>query len=209
MRHLLVLLSLISIARAELDLAPLQAWIGKQKTLKTLDADFVQERSLPSLKRPVSTPGRMRMLRPGKLRWELGDPVKTMAVSDGSTMTLVDLVKKRGQRIEADSAKARQFTMLSDAAFRDLASFQETFELVESRVVDGIYQLTVKPKARAMRKQVSWMFLDIDTRTKELRAMALELSDKSRIRTVFTRTRINGKIDPAIFSPDLAGYSIR
>ena len=209
MRHLLVLLSLISIARAELDLAPLQAWIGKQKTLKTLDADFVQERSLPSLKRPVSTPGRIRMVRPGQLRWELGDPVKTMAVSDGNTMTLVDLAKKRAQRIEADSAKARQFTMLSDNAFRDLASFRETFELVESRVVDGIYQLTVKPKARAMRKQVSWMFLDIDTRTKELRAMALELSDKSRIRTVFTRTRINGKIDPAIFTPDLAGYMIR
>ena len=209
MRHLLVLLSLISIARAELDLAPLQAWIGKQKTLKTLDADFVQERSLPSLKRPVSTPGRIRMVRPGQLRWELGDPVKTMAVSDGNTMTLVDLAKKRAQRIEADSAKARQFTMLSDNAFRDLASFRETFELVESRVVDGIYQLTVKPKARAMRKQVSWMFLDIDTRTKELRAMALELSDKSRIRTVFTRTKINGKIDPAIFTPDLAGYMIR
>lgn len=209
MRHLLVLLSLISIARAELDLAPLQAWIGKQKTLKTLDADFVQERSLPSLKRPVSTPGRIRMVRPGQLRWELGDPVKTMAVSDGNTMTLVDLAKKRAQRIEADSAKARQFTMLSDNAFRDIASFRETFELVESRVVDGIYQLTVKPKARAMRKQVSWMFLDIDTRTKELRAMALELSDKSRIRTVFTRTKINGKIDPAIFTPDLAGYMIR
>ncbi|WP_193211287.1 LolA family protein [Luteolibacter marinus] len=209
MRLLLVFLSLVSIARAELDLAPLDAWIKRQKTLKTLDADFVQERKLPSLKKAVSTPGRMRMIRPGKLLWELGEPVKTMAVSDGSTMTLVDVSKKRGQRIDADSAKARQFTLLSNEAFRDLGSFQETFELVESRIVNGIYQITLKPKERAMRKQVAWMFLDIDTRTNELRALALELADKSRIRTIFTRTTINGKVDPAVFSPDLAGYLIR
>ena len=98
MRALLILLSLVSLARAELDLKPLETWIGKQKTLQSLDTDFVQERKLPSLKKPAVTPGRMRMVRPGKLRWELGNPVKTLAVSDGTTMTLLDVAKKRGKR---------------------------------------------------------------------------------------------------------------
>ena len=70
MRALLFLLSLISIARAELDVKPLEAWIARQKDMKSLEADFVQERKLPSLKKPVSTPGRLRMERPGKLLWE-------------------------------------------------------------------------------------------------------------------------------------------
>jgi outer membrane lipoprotein carrier protein len=209
MRPLLVLLSLISLARAELDLKPLETWIGKQKNLQSLDADFVQERKLPSLKKPVSTPGRVRMQRPGKLRWELGQPVKTLAVSDGTTMTLLDVVKKRGKKVDADSANARQFTLLSDEAFRDLAGFQQTFELVESRVADGIYQLTVRPKDKTMRRQVPWMFLDIDTRTYELRAFDLELEDKSRIRTVFTNAKINAKIDAAVFTPDVSGYLMR
>jgi outer membrane lipoprotein carrier protein len=206
MRALLVLFSLISIARAELDIKPLEAWIARQKDLKSLEADFVQERKLPSLKKPVSTPGRLRMERPGKLLWELGEPVKTMAVSDGSTMTLVDVAKKRGKRIDADSSEARQFTMLSNQAFQDLAGFQDAFELVESRVTDGIYQLTVRPKDKQMRKHVSWMFLDIDMKTQELRALDLEMEDKSRIRTVFSKAKINPKIDPAVFTPDLSGY---
>jgi len=209
MRVMLTLFSLVSLASAELDLKPLETWIAKQKNLQSLDAEFVQERKLPTLKKPVTTAGRMRMVRPGKLLWELGQPVKTMAVSDGATMTLLDVAKKRGKTIAADSPEARQFTLLSDQAFRDLASFQQTFELVESRMSSGIYQLTVRPKDKAMRKNVSWMFLDIDTATHELRALDLEMDDKTRIRTVFTRPKVNPKIDPAIFTPDTSGYLMK
>ena len=209
MRALLILLSLVSLARAELDLKPLETWIGRQKTLQSLDADFVQERKLPSLKKPAVTPGRMRMVRPGKLCWELGNPAKTLAVSDGKTMMLLDLVKKRGKKIDTTDPEARQFTLLSEEAFRDLAGFQQTFELVESRMAGAIYQLTVRPKDKSMRKHVTWMFLDIDTRTQELRALDLELEDKSRIRTVFSNAKINAKVDPAIFTPDTTGYLMK
>ena len=169
----------------------------------------MQERKLPSLKKPISTPGRIRMVRPGKLLWELGTPVKTLAVSDGTTMTLLDVVKKRGKKIEAGSPEAKQFTMLSDESFRDLASFQQAFELVESRMTGRIYQLTVRPKDKAMRKHVAWMFMDIDTTTQELRAMDLEMDDKTRIRTVFSNAKINPKIDPAVFTPDTTGYLMK
>ena len=209
MRPLLVLLSLVSLAAAEPDLKPLEKWIGRQKTLRSLDADFVQERKLPSLKKPVSTPGRMRMVRPGKLRWELGNPVKTLAVSDGKTMTLLDVAKKRGKTIDAGSQEARQFTLLSDDAFRDLAGFRRAFELVESRMSGPIYQLTVRPKDKGMRKRVPWLFLDIDTRSHELRALDLELDDKSRIRTVFSNTKVNARVDPAVFTADTAGYLMK
>lgn len=209
MRLFALLLALTAVVRAELDLKPLETWIGRQKDLRSLDADFVQERKLPSLKKPITTPGRMRMQRPGKLRWELGSPVKTLAVSDGTTMTLLDVAKKRGKRIGADSPEAKQFTLLSDGAFRDLASFQQTFELVESRMSGPIYQLTVRPKDKAMRKHVAWMFLDIDTRSHELRALDLELDDKTRIRTVFSNAKVNPKVDPAVFVADTTGFLMK
>src|SRR5690606_9766463 len=113
-----------------------------------------------------------------------------------------------GRRIGADSPRARQFTLLSDEAFRDLAGFGRTFDLVEASVTSGIYQLTVRPKDRRMRSQVPWLFLDIDTRTHELRALEIELEDKSRIRTIFTRSRINAKVEGSVFSPDLSGYKL-
>ncbi len=210
MRRLLALLLSVSpLAAAEPDLKPLEAWIAGQKGLKSLDAEFVQERKLPSLKKPVATPGRLRVQRPGKLLWELGQPVKTLAASDGTTMTLLDVAKKRGRRIDASSADARRFTLLSGEAFRDLEGFQAAFEPVESRVTAGIYQLTVRPKDKAMRRQVPWMFFDIDLKTRELRALELEMEDKSRIRTVFKDAEINAKIDPAVFTPDTSGYLMR
>lgn len=209
MKALLVLAALTSLARADLDLKPLESWLAKQKEVQSLESDFVQERKLPSLKKPVSTPGKLRMQRPGKLLWELGEPVKTIAASDGASMLLLDVEKKRGKKIDASDPEARQFTMLSETAFRDLAGFQDAFELVESRVTDGIYQLTVKPKDKQMRKHVNWMFLDIDPKSQELRALDLELEDKTRIRTVFTKNHLNAKIDPAVFQPDTAGYMMK
>lgn len=209
MRVLLFFLSLVSLAAAEPDLKPLETWLGRQKNLKSLQADFVQERKLPSLKKPVTTPGKLVMAVPGKLRWELGQPVKTVAISDGATMTLLDVAKKRGKKIPADAPEARQFSFLSDGAFRDLAALQEIFETVESRMTGPIYQLTLKPKERGMRKHVSWMFLDIDTRNYELRAVDLEMDDKSRIRTVFSNAKINAKVDPAAFTAETEGYLMR
>jgi outer membrane lipoprotein carrier protein len=208
--RLILLLLLTGLARADLDTAPLEAWLSRQTEVKSLEAEFTQERRLPALRNPVRTEGTLSMARPGKLRWELGKPAKTIAVSDGTTMTLVDVAKGRARTLPADSAKARQFTLLADGALRgDLEGFKATFELVESRVTRGIYQLTTRPKERGLRQHVSWVYLDIDPQKNELRALELQLEDKSRIRTIFTRTRINPDLPAGRFEVDLSGYTVR
>jgi hypothetical protein len=60
-----------------------------------------------------------------------------------------------------------------------------------------------------MRKHVAWMFLDIDTRSHELRALDLELDDKTRIRTVFSNAKVNAKVDPAVFIADTGGFLMK
>jgi outer membrane lipoprotein carrier protein len=206
MRVFFCLLCLTSLLRADVDTRPLENWLKRQKSLESLDTAFVQERTLPSLKKPVTTAGRMRLLRPGKLLWELGDPVKTMAVSDGKTLYLLDALKKRGRSISTSANEAKQFTMMTDDAFRDLESFQATFEIVESRVESGIYQLTLKPKDKTMQSHVPWMFLDIDPDKSELKAIEIQLEDRSRVKTIFSNPKVNPKLDEGIFHPDLSGY---
>jgi outer membrane lipoprotein-sorting protein len=206
-----LLVALTSIASAaELDTAPLEAWLAKQGSVRSIEADFVQERTLPALRKPVSTPGTFSMQRPGKMRWELGSPVKTLAVSDGDTMTLVDVAKKRARRISADSSRAKPFTLLADGALNgSLDDFKQTFELVESRVTNGIYQLTARPRDRKLRDKVQWVFLDIDPKTQLLRAMEIRLDDKSRIRTIFSNSKINPKLPADRFTADLTGYKVQ
>ena len=196
--------------RAEVDTAPLEAWLNRQAGIRTLEADFTQERKLPALKNPVTTPGTLAMTRDGKLRWDLGQPAKTIAVSDGEKVTLVDVEKKQARSIDADSPRARSFTLLSgDSINGGLDSFRKSFELVESRVTQGIYQLTTRPKDRNMRGKVSWVFFDIDPSKNELRALEIQLDDKSRIRTIFRNSRFNREIPAARFTVDLSGYEVR
>lgn len=209
MRILLAFLLALPL-RAELDTAPLAAWLQRHGEIRSLSADFVQQRTLPALKRPVETPGTLAMTRDGKLRWELGDPPKTVAVSDGDTIILADIEEKRARRIDADDSRARSFTMLSGDAMRGgLEGFLEVFEPIESRVVNGIYQLTTRPNNRRMRNKVGWVYFDIDPRKSELRALEIRLDDKSRIKTIFSNTRFNPEIPDSRFRFDLGGYSVR
>ncbi|MCH7228867.1 outer membrane lipoprotein carrier protein LolA, partial [Haloferula sp. A504] len=112
MRLLLVLLLSLPL-HAETDTAPLEAWLKRQSEIHTLQADFIQQRTLPALKKPVETPGKLWMGENGKLRWELGTPPKTIAVSNGAEVTFVDVAKQRAKVMDAESSEARSFTMLS------------------------------------------------------------------------------------------------
>ena len=204
------LLALTSvIAQAAPDTTVLDAWLKRQTSVTSLEASFTQERKLPSLKSPVSTPGKLMMQRPDKLRWELGSPIETLAVSDGTTMTLLQASDKSARQVGTDSPQAKQFSFLGGNALASPEAFREAFEITDWRVSSGIHQYTLQPKERRMRANVPWVFLDIDPASNELRALELEMKDKSRIRTVFTNTKLNGKLPTGAFKADLTGYTLK
>jgi outer membrane lipoprotein-sorting protein len=204
---LLVLTSLI--AHAAPDTKVLDAWLKRQTSVTSLEATFTQERRLPSLKEPVSTPGKLVMQAPDKLRWELGNPIETLAVSDGTTMTLLQASDKSARQVANDSPQAKQFSFLGGNALASAEAFRESFEIIDARVTSGIHQYTLQPKERRMKANVPWVFLDIDPASNELRALELEMKDKSRIRTVFTKTKLNGKLPANTFTADLTGYTLK
>jgi len=210
MRRFILSLSLLLPApvQAGADPAPLEAWVRRQAEIQSLEADFVQERRLPSLKRPVTTKGRLAFRQSGFFRWELGTPPTTIAAADGTTLVLADVRKKRARRIPLDSPEARRFTLLTGDSFRSLDAFRKAFELRESSVAGGAYQATLRPLDRRMRSKIPWVFLTIDPATRKLLALEIELSDGSRIRSLFTRTRINPKLPDSRFHLDLSGYKV-
>lgn len=205
-----ILLSLLALATTALaDNAPLEAWLKRQPTITTLDVEFTQERKLPALKNPTTTPGRLSFSKPGKVRWQLGDPFETLAVSDGTTLTLIDAASKTARRTGVDSPQAVRFSLLSGKAFGSPEDFQQAFEIVESRSISGIHQYTLKARDRRTRAQIPWIFLDIDPVKNELRVLEFELQDKSRLRTLFRNPRFNAKLDDSLFKPDLSGYVVK
>ncbi|MES2920826.1 MAG: outer membrane lipoprotein carrier protein LolA [Verrucomicrobiota bacterium] len=209
MRFLILLLPLLTLATARADNAALDAWLKRQVSITTLDAGFVQERKLPALKNPVTTPGRLSFSKPDKVRWQLGEPIETLAISDGTTLTLIETATKTARQTGVDSPQAARFSLLSGRAFQSAESFYQAFEVIGSRVESGIHQYTLKARDRRVRAQIPWIFIDIDPEKNELRAMEMELQDKSRLRTVFQNPRFNPKLDDALFKPDLTGYEVK
>lgn len=209
MRFLIALLPLLVPAVARADNAPLDVWLQRQVSITTLDTSFTQERKLPALKNPTTTPGRLSFSKPDKVRWQLGEPIETLAVSDGTTLTLIDAATKTARQTRVDSPQAVRFSLLSGRAFQSPESFQQAFEIIGSRVESGIYQYTLQAKDRRVRAQIPWIFIDIDPEKNELRAMEMELQDKSRLRTIFTNPRFNQKLDDSLFKPDLTGYQVK
>ena len=202
-----LILALAATARA--DNAALEAWLARQKSIDTLETSFTQERKLPSLKQAVTTPGKLSFAKPGRVRWQLGDPAATLVTSDGTTLTLIDYTEKTARRIPADSPQAARFSMLTGKGFQTAEDFYAMFEVTAWRVESGIHQYTLKPKDRRLRSQVPWVFLDIDPAKVELRAMEMELQDKSRVRTLFQNPRFNAKLPQALFTADLTGLTVK
>lgn len=202
-----LILAITAIAHA--DNAALEAWLARQKSIDSLETTFTQERKLPSLKQPVTTTGKLAFAKPGRVRWQLGEPAATLATSDGSTLTLIDYTEKTARQIPADSPQAARFSMLTGKGFQTAEDFYKMFEVTAWRVESGIHQYTLKPKDRRLRSQVPWVFLDIDPAKSELRAMEMELQDKSRVRTLFQNPRFNVKLPPAVFTADLTGLTVK
>lgn len=207
MRFLLLPLLLATLVRGQN--AELETWLKRQSSIASLDATFTQERKLPALKNPTTTEGRLCFVKPDKVRWQLGDPFETLVVADGETLTLIDAAAKTARRTRVDSPQAARFSMLSGKAFGSPEVFHQTFEVVDSRVTSGIHQYTLKAKDRRIRAQVPWIFLDIDPVKNELRAIEMELRDKSRVKSVFHNPRFNVNLDDTLFKPDLAGYDVK
>lgn len=190
------------------DTAALEAWLERQPSIRTLEARFTQERRLPTLKQPVVADGRLAFQRPGKLRWELGDPPATLAISDGDRLTLVEVGAKLARRIDARSPQARQFTLLASDAFQDAPSFHRNFEVAGHQLKDGIHQYSLRALDRRLRAKLPLLLLEIDPARNELRAIEIELPDRSRLRSVFREIRINPALDPARFQFPLEGYRV-
>src|SRR5687767_8569738 len=77
------LLSCAALEAEPPDLAPVKKWIARQDEFRSVQADFTQTRALRALRSPVAAPGRIWFSAPHSLRWELGNPAKTIVLRKG------------------------------------------------------------------------------------------------------------------------------
>jgi hypothetical protein len=207
----------IGLVRAEqpVDLVPVEKWIARAAGVKTVVAEFRQERQLRTLKKPLETTGKVWVsLLDGGLRMETGVPARVIAVlPPKGDLTLLDVEKKEAQivpRAGLERERAGQALSFVMAGFpKDLASFQERFEITAVVPEQEWHRIELKPRGAGKSIAVLKVILMVEQSSHKLAALHVMLRDGSRIGQTFTDVRENAAIQPSIFAVDTAGYRFK
>ncbi len=203
------LLVVSALAQDPVDLAPLKNWLSLQKSLKTLEADFVQSRSLRTLRKPITTSGKLWFTANGDLHWELGAPPKTVFLRNREGSFLIQPVKKRFQTLTvgADAPTGTQgFQMPEFPLAADLGEFTKRFEVLKVEPQPTHCDAEVLPRDAQAKKYLQVLRLRFDPKNGQLYSFEVVGKDGSSLKTEFSNVRINQKIDPSVFTFDPNGY---
>jgi outer membrane lipoprotein-sorting protein len=182
-------------------------YLEAQAELQSWTADFMQTRTLKSLKQPLKTPGHLYFVAPNVFRWELGSPTQTIAVRRSNEVLLIYPPLKRAERYPLAAGEQtpwRDMLSLLEAGFpRSQQELQTRFNIISSEVNTGKARLMLQPKAASARRWVQEMELVFDVKSKSLAATELRFADGSSLRNDFSNERKNPAIAPELFDPEI------
>jgi hypothetical protein len=130
------LLALVSLLAADASVPPAAAWhqnldsIRKAATtLKTLEASFIQTRTLKILKKPLVSRGVIAYRRPNDLRWEYQSPLAVLlVVRKGNAQRLLkhgtEWVTDHGAKLEAMKFVLEEISLWLEGNFSASKSFR-------------------------------------------------------------------------------------
>lgn len=213
----LLLLAALALAPAHAaekpDLAPIKKWIARQDDFRTVQADFVQTRTLRTVRKPLSSPGRVWFVAaPSLLRWELGEPAKTVVIRKGETYHLIEPAKKKAERVSAaglgKKGAGQMLAIMSFPLAKNFDEFLREYEVLAVEPAQNRCHLELAPRDPQARKIMNALRIDFDQTTGALIVFELVFRDGSSMRNDFSNVRINQKLDRRVFNFDLSGYEV-
>jgi outer membrane lipoprotein-sorting protein len=182
-------------------------WIAAQTNIHTFSADVVQTRIFKSLAQPLTAYGHVWFEAPNRFRWELTNPVPSIAVRGPDEMLVIYPKIKRAERYPLTGEKAGQWRdvmKLLDAGFpRSEADVQSQYNILSQQVTGDVCELTLQPKSATARKLMPQIEIGFSTKDSLLTSTELKMADGSTMRNDFKNTQLNPKIDQSLFAPKL------
>ncbi len=183
------------------------AWLGAQSNLTSWHAEFTQTRDLKALTHPLTSDGKVWFQYPDFFRWELGNPVQTLALRQGPELTVLVPRLRRAEKhrlTEGTPGPMRDAWGLFDAGFpRDSREFYRRFEvlgIVESEVR---WLIRLRPKSRGARKFLPELGIGLAKADYSLLSTELRFADGSRLKNDFRNAVRNPKLASEIFTAEL------
>ncbi len=206
-RHLLLSLAAASTAmlvgpavQADQVGEALKRVLAARQPIKTMQASFKQKRLIGLLATAVESKGKLTIVRPNRLRWDLLPPdgVTYWIGPEGLAMANQDGVAKIGK-----SAAGRFATVLTDLLVMlggDMAKLRKRYELTIQEP-DGRLILTAKPKSKKVAKHIAKLVMETTQQLWQVKRV--EIIEKNGDQSVieFGKTDKNKPIKPSFMKP--------
>jgi outer membrane lipoprotein-sorting protein len=187
--------------------ATVVAWLAAQTNIQTWSADFVQIRTLKALTQPLTANGHVWFAAPGRFRWEINAPTKSIALRQESKLWVIYPTVKRAEIYALDSREAGQWKdmlALLDAGFpRNRAEVDSRFQILSQHATEGVREIALEPKSDAARQMMPQIKLEFDAGSFSLRSTEMVLGDGSTMKNIYSNAVVNPKLEETIFKPPL------
>jgi outer membrane lipoprotein-sorting protein len=174
-------------APATVSLEEIGRALGKAETVFT---HFVQERHLSLFAEPLRTEGYLGFQRPGRLRWEITSPYKSILVSDGSGVAQFEWVEEKWKKLDIGLADALQNVITQIAAVMEgrYATQKRDYEVSLANDAEGPV-VTLVPRREMMRKVMQAIEVHLAPDLRATRRVVLREKDGD-----FTDIRFSGQV---------------
>jgi outer membrane lipoprotein-sorting protein len=164
--------------------------------IRAISAEFVQEKHMKILARPLISSGVFYFQAPASLRWEYRAPLRNILLmnSDGTERyvgTDTGFVKEAGANLQAMQVVLEHITQWLEGRFDENPMFAANLEPGP--------KITLIPKEKAFAKMIQRIELVFSDRPGIIEAVIIHESDDSFTRLVFKNVVINPPIDSSVF----------
>lgn len=164
--------------------------------VESVSADFVQEKHLPILARPLVSQGRLFYRRPDDLRWEYTAPVKSVLLMHaGEARRFVQsdegLMEDAGVRLQAMQVVMPEISGWLGGRFKDNPLFEAA--------LTGAGAIRLVPKDAEMARFIQRIELILAEQPGVIQEVLIFESEDAFTRMVFSHAQVNPALDDRIF----------
>jgi len=167
--------------------------------IKTIQADFIQTKSMKILARPLISEGRFYYAEPDSFRWEYLKPLKSIVINHkGQTKRYIysggKMVEDTSGGVQAMKIVLDEITAWMSGKFDQNPSFQAVLQ-----DKGQIKEIIMTPAGKNMEGVIEKIVITLSARDTAVKSVSIIESATAQTRIDFKNTRINKALPAAIF----------
>lgn len=166
----------------------------RQQTVRSIQADFRQEKSLDLLAETQVSTGTFAYEKPDKVRWDYASPAEVVMLIAGGRLTTWYPALKKAETLEVTRFQDRIFRYMGAGSAIDELSNYFNFRFTEKKG-SNTYRLDLAPKTKQIEKRVKSITIYIDRQTYLTNRIEYVEGDGDATIYEFSNIRINEPID--------------